>query len=133
MAWGARFSTEEGTDGSEQFSLGREGGHSARRIVHAADMTGEEIETALLAAVGAIAWEAVGRLFAPVQPAGLTMPPSIVPQHSVTVPRLWSSKAPLSVATPTSRLLAPVLVTTGGPSATRHVTCIGLDRSPRGN
>ena len=27
----------------------------------------------LLAAVGAIAWEAVGRLFAPVQPAGLTI------------------------------------------------------------
>jgi L-aspartate oxidase len=52
MSWGARFSTEIAADGGEQFSLGREGGHSARRIVHAADMTGEEIETALLAAVG---------------------------------------------------------------------------------
>ena len=53
MAWGARFSTETAADGAEHFSLGREGGHSARRIVHAADMTGEEIETALLSAVAA--------------------------------------------------------------------------------
>jgi L-aspartate oxidase len=51
MAWGTRFSTEIAEDGAEHFSLGREGGHSARRIVHAADMTGEEIETALLNAV----------------------------------------------------------------------------------
>jgi L-aspartate oxidase len=50
-AWGARFSRERSADGSEGLSLGREGGHSARRIVHASDMTGEEIETALLRAV----------------------------------------------------------------------------------
>ena len=31
------------------FALGREGGHSARRIVHAQDMTGAAIQTALLA------------------------------------------------------------------------------------
>ncbi len=54
MSWGARFSTEIAADGGEHFSLGQEGGHSARRIVHAADMTGEEIETALLAAVGVL-------------------------------------------------------------------------------
>ena len=52
MSWGARFSTEVAADGSEHFSLGREGGHSMRRIIHAADMTGKEIETALLSAVG---------------------------------------------------------------------------------
>jgi L-aspartate oxidase len=36
-------------DGS--FELGREGGHTARRIVHAKDATGREVERALLAAV----------------------------------------------------------------------------------
>jgi L-aspartate oxidase len=38
-------------DGS--FELGREGGHSERRIVHAKDATGRAVETALLAAVRA--------------------------------------------------------------------------------
>jgi L-aspartate oxidase len=46
MAWGVEFSQED--DG---LSLGREGGHSRRRIVHAGDLTGREIERALLAAV----------------------------------------------------------------------------------
>ncbi len=36
-------------DADGQFALGREGGHSARRIVHARDTTGEAILTALLA------------------------------------------------------------------------------------
>ncbi|HUG41048.1 MAG TPA: L-aspartate oxidase [Longimicrobiales bacterium] len=46
MDWGARFTTERG-----RLSLGREGGHSRRRIVHAQDLTGREIERALLDAV----------------------------------------------------------------------------------
>lgn len=47
MALGARFDrTARG-----ELHLGREGGHSAHRIVHATDMTGREIERALLAAV----------------------------------------------------------------------------------
>ncbi len=45
---GIRFS-RSGTE----LALGREGGHSRRRIVHAADMTGQEIERGLLAAVAA--------------------------------------------------------------------------------
>ncbi len=46
---GARFSKED--DG--QFELGREGGHSERRVVHAGDISGREIERALLDAVRA--------------------------------------------------------------------------------
>lgn len=37
----------------DAFSLGREGGHSRRRIVHADDLTGREVERALLTAVEA--------------------------------------------------------------------------------
>lgn len=37
---------DRGNDGN--FDLGREGGHSARRIVHARDMTGAAIQTALM-------------------------------------------------------------------------------------
>ncbi len=35
----------------DEFDLGMEGGHSARRVAHAKDLTGREIETALLAQV----------------------------------------------------------------------------------
>jgi len=46
MAWGADFTVAGGS-----LSLGREGGHSRRRIVHTQDLTGREIERALLQAV----------------------------------------------------------------------------------
>jgi L-aspartate oxidase len=48
VEFGARFT--RATAGRESFELGREGGHSARRIVHARDQTGREIERALLTA-----------------------------------------------------------------------------------
>jgi L-aspartate oxidase len=46
MEWGTRFRRDGGS-----LSLGREGGHSRRRILHAGDQTGQEIERALLEAV----------------------------------------------------------------------------------
>jgi len=48
MEIGARFSHREGKD---ELDLTREGGHSARRVVHAGDITGREVQRALLAAV----------------------------------------------------------------------------------
>lgn len=48
MEWGVRFTREGGEVGP--LSLGREAGHARRRILHAADLTGREIERALLAA-----------------------------------------------------------------------------------
>ena len=45
IEWGVRF-TRRG--GGKKFDLGREGGHSKRRIFHARDLTGREVERALL-------------------------------------------------------------------------------------
>lgn len=46
MEVGARFSVDQG-----RLHLGKEGGHSANRIVHAADATGREVEHTLVARV----------------------------------------------------------------------------------
>ena len=51
IAIGANFSRTKTPEGKEVLSLGMEGGHSRRRIVRAADLTGREIERALLDAV----------------------------------------------------------------------------------
>ncbi len=46
---GVKFTEQENTRG--QYDLGREGGHTKRRVLHAGDITGREIERALLAQV----------------------------------------------------------------------------------
>ncbi len=48
---GVRFTQSERSNNPLHLDLGREGGHSTRRIVHAADLTGREIERALIARV----------------------------------------------------------------------------------
>ncbi len=45
MGWGARFDADK----SGELNLGREGGHSTKRVAHFKDITGYEIERALLA------------------------------------------------------------------------------------
>lgn len=51
IAWlsrqGVAFTTETRADGSVSYHLTREGGHSRRRVVHAADATGRAIQTTL--------------------------------------------------------------------------------------
>lgn len=47
IEWGANFDKEKGGD----FKLGKEGGHSESRILHHKDVTGKEMERALLEAI----------------------------------------------------------------------------------
>jgi len=53
LAYGVEFDRDgqdvDGSGGEVGFALGREGGHSRRRILHRADATGREIESSLLA------------------------------------------------------------------------------------
>src|SRR5262249_32829233 len=49
MEWGVNFSKRD----PAHLDLGKEGGHSARRVLHAGDFTGQEIEQALVRQVKA--------------------------------------------------------------------------------
>jgi len=48
--YGVKF-TKRTTNGDAELDLGKEGGHSKRRIVHAEDLTGKAVEEALVSAV----------------------------------------------------------------------------------
>jgi L-aspartate oxidase len=49
LSYGVEFDKNVASGGNSDFSLGREGGHSHRRILHHQDATGREIEHSLLA------------------------------------------------------------------------------------
>ncbi|MCG7644774.1 L-aspartate oxidase [Alteromonas sp. Cnat3-28] len=51
ISYGVPFDTEKSESGEERFHLTREGGHSHRRILHAADATGEALQITLNDAV----------------------------------------------------------------------------------
>jgi len=53
VSWGVEFDHRQDENGEESLALGREGGHTRRRVLHHKDTTGREIETKLLAAVRA--------------------------------------------------------------------------------
>jgi len=50
---GIQFSIRENGDGTRGYDLGKEGGHSKRRVMHAGDITGRRIEQVLLERVQA--------------------------------------------------------------------------------
>jgi len=54
LSWGTEFTFVSDTNGEIVLDLGKEGGHSINRIVHAADLTGKVIEQALLQKVSEI-------------------------------------------------------------------------------
>ena len=49
IGWGTHFSTSRTSNAPHHLDLGREGGHSANRIVHTRDLTGRAVEESLLA------------------------------------------------------------------------------------
>lgn len=54
IEWGTNFTYKENEEGQKILDLGKEGGHSRNRIAHAKDLTGKEIETALLKKISTI-------------------------------------------------------------------------------
>ena len=60
LSYGVQFS-REGDGAGASFALGREGGHSRRRVLHCQDLTGREIESRLLEACQAASQHHPGR------------------------------------------------------------------------
>ena len=54
ISWGTKFSFSENPQQTNELDLGKEGGHSSNRIVHAQDLTGKEIERSLLKKISEI-------------------------------------------------------------------------------
>lgn len=52
VQWGVEFTRVKDEDRNSSYDLGREGGHSRRRVLHAKDLTGREIERALAEKAG---------------------------------------------------------------------------------
>jgi L-aspartate oxidase len=48
LEWGVHFDERDAPDGGRELDLGKEGGHSKRRVLHFQDSTGREIETRLV-------------------------------------------------------------------------------------
>lgn len=48
IEWGVRFTRTDSSKATQAYDLGREGGHSHRRVLHAEDFTGREIERVLV-------------------------------------------------------------------------------------
>lgn len=48
LEWGVSFTQSKESEAFGNLDLGKEGGHTAHRIVHAKDLTGREVETVLL-------------------------------------------------------------------------------------
>ncbi len=51
--WGVHFTRATSAKATQDYDLGREGGHTYRRVLHADDFTGREIERALVTRTGA--------------------------------------------------------------------------------
>ncbi len=54
IEWGTKFSFSQDKEEERALDLGMEGGHSHNRIVHAFDLTGQELERALLAKINTL-------------------------------------------------------------------------------
>ncbi len=54
IEWGVHFTAHKNEKGKVEYDLGREGGHTHNRILHATDLTGQEIERALIQKISEI-------------------------------------------------------------------------------